>query len=144
MDRRLNERGELVIPSSVRPDGSVRRERRVRPGYRPPEEVPLYRAGRGGLFGRSRRGRTGVPETNAGRAAQTATDTRPSRDKESSPALSLVDEVGGERVIGEGVSEEGGGAESPGRARSEDDRGRQSSEELDAVLQKIDELKIDG
>ncbi|KAI4718260.1 hypothetical protein E4T48_05571 [Aureobasidium sp. EXF-10727] len=35
--------GERHIPSSVRPDGSVRKEIRVRPGYRPPEDVELYK-----------------------------------------------------------------------------------------------------
>ncbi|EAW16062.1 putative RNA binding protein Pym [Aspergillus fischeri NRRL 181] len=35
--------GERYIPSSVRPDGSKRREIKVRPGYRPPEDVELYK-----------------------------------------------------------------------------------------------------
>ncbi|CUS08005.1 unnamed protein product [Tuber aestivum] len=35
--------GQRVIPSSVRPDGSTRREIRVRPGYRPPEDVEIYK-----------------------------------------------------------------------------------------------------
>lgn len=35
--------GERFIPSSVRADGSKRREIRVRPGYKPPEDVELYR-----------------------------------------------------------------------------------------------------
>ncbi|EAW06533.1 putative RNA binding protein Pym [Aspergillus clavatus NRRL 1] len=35
--------GERYIPSSVRADGSKRREIRVRPGYRPPEDVELYK-----------------------------------------------------------------------------------------------------
>ncbi|ODM17410.1 hypothetical protein SI65_07085 [Aspergillus cristatus] len=35
--------GERYIPSSVRADGSRRREIRVRPGYKPPEDVELYR-----------------------------------------------------------------------------------------------------
>lgn len=37
------ETGERYIPSSTRADGSKRREIRVRPGYRPPEDVELYR-----------------------------------------------------------------------------------------------------
>ncbi|KAJ6171343.1 hypothetical protein N7470_000410 [Penicillium chermesinum] len=35
--------GERYIPSSVRADGSKRKEIRVRPGYKPPEDVELYR-----------------------------------------------------------------------------------------------------
>ncbi|PLB55385.1 hypothetical protein P170DRAFT_421947 [Aspergillus steynii IBT 23096] len=35
--------GERYIPSSLRADGSKRREIRVRPGYRPPEDVELYK-----------------------------------------------------------------------------------------------------
>jgi partner of Y14 and mago protein len=35
--------GERHIPSSKRPDGSVRKEIRVRPGYRPPEDVEVYK-----------------------------------------------------------------------------------------------------
>ncbi|KAL2810813.1 hypothetical protein BJX63DRAFT_302179 [Aspergillus granulosus] len=35
--------GERYIPSSVRADGSKRKEIKVRPGYRPPEDVELYK-----------------------------------------------------------------------------------------------------
>ena len=35
--------GERFIPASVRADGTKRREIKVRPGYRPPEDVELYR-----------------------------------------------------------------------------------------------------
>ena len=35
--------GESVIPSSTRADGSIRKEIRVRPGYRPPEDVEVYK-----------------------------------------------------------------------------------------------------
>ncbi|EMR11834.1 hypothetical protein PNEG_00258 [Pneumocystis murina B123] len=36
--------GSSIIPSSVRPDGSIRSERKVRPGYVPPEDISVYRA----------------------------------------------------------------------------------------------------
>ncbi|KAI4279788.1 MAG: hypothetical protein LQ337_000068 [Flavoplaca oasis] len=35
--------GERHIPSSVRPDGSTRKEIRIRPGYKPPEDVEVYK-----------------------------------------------------------------------------------------------------
>ncbi|ERF76603.1 hypothetical protein EPUS_08722 [Endocarpon pusillum Z07020] len=35
--------GHSIIPSSVRPDGSTRKEIKVRPGYRPPEDQEKYR-----------------------------------------------------------------------------------------------------
>lgn len=38
-----SDNGQRHIPSSVRPDGTVRKEIRVRPGYRPPEDVEVYK-----------------------------------------------------------------------------------------------------
>ena len=35
--------GESVIPSSTRADGSVRKEIRVKAGYKPPEDVEVYK-----------------------------------------------------------------------------------------------------
>lgn len=37
------EDGNSVIPASVRADGSIRKEIRVKPGYRPPEDVEVYK-----------------------------------------------------------------------------------------------------
>ena len=38
-----SETGERHIPSSMRSDGTTRKEIRVRPGYRPPEDVEVYK-----------------------------------------------------------------------------------------------------
>ncbi len=38
----VNEQGEKIIASSLRADGSIRKERKVRAGYVPQEEVPVY------------------------------------------------------------------------------------------------------
>jgi partner of Y14 and mago len=35
--------GERHIPSSIRPDGSKRKEIKIRPGYKPPEDVEVYK-----------------------------------------------------------------------------------------------------
>jgi len=35
--------GDRHIPASVRPDGSVRKEIKIRPGYKPPEDVEVYK-----------------------------------------------------------------------------------------------------
>ncbi|RJE26469.1 RNA binding protein Pym [Aspergillus sclerotialis] len=51
--------GERYIPSSTRADGSKRREIRVRPGYRPPEDVELYRNRAAEAW--KNRGKGGVP-----------------------------------------------------------------------------------
>ncbi|KAL2314857.1 Mago binding protein [Schizosaccharomyces pombe] len=39
--------GKWIIPESRRKDGSVRRERAVKPGYTAPEDIKRYRPGRG-------------------------------------------------------------------------------------------------
>ena len=38
----VNESGERVIPATRRPDGSWRRERKVKDGYTPQEEQQVY------------------------------------------------------------------------------------------------------
>jgi partner of Y14 and mago protein len=51
--------GSSVIPSSTRADGSVRKEIKVKPGYKPPEDVELYR-NRGAAAWKNR-AKSGVP-----------------------------------------------------------------------------------
>jgi partner of Y14 and mago protein len=51
--------GQRHIPSSVRADGSVRKEIRVRPGYRPPEDVELYKNRTAEAW--KNRGKGGIP-----------------------------------------------------------------------------------
>ncbi|KAG8532646.1 uncharacterized protein KY384_002523 [Bacidia gigantensis] len=51
--------GEQHIPQSVRADGSVRKEIRVRPGYRPPEDVEVYKNRTADVW--KTRGSGGVP-----------------------------------------------------------------------------------
>jgi partner of Y14 and mago len=51
--------GHAIIPSSVRPDGSTRKEIKVRPGYRPPEDQEKYR--NRNVEARSNIGTGGIP-----------------------------------------------------------------------------------
>ncbi|KAF2650935.1 hypothetical protein K491DRAFT_682557 [Lophiostoma macrostomum CBS 122681] len=55
--------GERHIPSSTRADGSVRKEIRVRPGYRPPEDVEVYKNRTAEAW--KNRGSGGVPGADA-------------------------------------------------------------------------------
>lgn len=51
--------GSRHIPSSLRPDGSQRREIKIRPGYRPPEDVEVYKNRTAEGF--RTRGKGGIP-----------------------------------------------------------------------------------
>jgi hypothetical protein len=41
----VTEDGEKVLPGSRRPDGTIRKERRIRAGYVPQDEQPVYQSG---------------------------------------------------------------------------------------------------
>lgn len=51
--------GDSVIPASTRADGSVRKEIRVKPGYKPPEDVEVYKNRTAEAW--KNRGKGGVP-----------------------------------------------------------------------------------
>lgn len=63
--KKLNN-GESVIPASTRADGSVRKEIRVKPGYRPPEDVEVYKNRTAEAW--KNRGKGGVPGAEAAAA----------------------------------------------------------------------------
>jgi partner of Y14 and mago protein len=54
-----NADGTRYVPSSVRSDGSVRKEIKVKPGYRPPEDVEVYKNRAAESW--KNRGKGGVP-----------------------------------------------------------------------------------
>jgi partner of Y14 and mago len=56
---KTNADGTRLIPSSVRPDGTLRKEIKVRPGYRPPEDVEVYKNRTAEAW--KNRGKGGVP-----------------------------------------------------------------------------------
>jgi partner of Y14 and mago protein len=72
--------GERHIPSSVRPDGTVRKEIRVRPGYRPPEDVELYKNRTAEGF-RNRGKAAGVPGAESLKSEEDASKSSPAANK---------------------------------------------------------------
>lgn len=64
--------GDAFIPSSTRPDGTKRKEIRVRPGYVPPEDVETYRNQRANAF--KNRSKAGIPGAEALQSSVTITD----------------------------------------------------------------------
>ncbi len=40
----VTETGEKLLPGSRRPDGTIRKERRIRAGYVPQDEQPVYQS----------------------------------------------------------------------------------------------------
>jgi partner of Y14 and mago len=55
--------GERYIPQTVRADGSVRKEIKIRPGYKPPEDVEIYKNRTAEAW--KNRGKGGVPGADA-------------------------------------------------------------------------------
>jgi partner of Y14 and mago protein len=82
--------GESVIPSSTRADGSVRKEIRVKPGYKPPEDVEVYKNRTAEAW--KTRGKGGVPgvepvaETAPSAAANKNAKRREARKKAAAAA----------------------------------------------------------
>ncbi|OCT54171.1 Partner of Y14 and mago [Cladophialophora carrionii] len=65
--------GASYIPSSRRADGSTRKEIRVRPGYRPPEDIETYKNRSAEAWKNRTAGTVGVPGAE--------TDEQPSKSK---------------------------------------------------------------
>lgn len=77
--------GDRHIPSSTRPDGSVRKEIKVRPGYRPPEDVEVYKNRTADAW--KSRGKGGVPGAEYADSKSRAPATKVKPKKDSSKAL---------------------------------------------------------
>ncbi|CAA9957032.1 hypothetical protein CFE70_000613 [Pyrenophora teres f. teres 0-1] len=71
--------GERHIPASVRPDGTMRKEIRVRPGYRPPEDVELYKNRTAEGF--RNRGKAGVPGAEVSKSEEDPGKSNPAANK---------------------------------------------------------------
>lgn len=78
-----SETGDRHIPASVRPDGSTRREIKIRPGYKPPEDIEVYRNRT--AEGWKARGTGGVPgaATNEPAGENKASNTKNAKRREA-------------------------------------------------------------
>lgn len=74
----ITETGERRIPSSVRSDGSKRKEIKIRPGYKPPEDVEIYKNRTAEAW--KTRGTGGIPGA-ASTEGIPASDNKPSNGK---------------------------------------------------------------
>lgn len=92
--------GESVIPASTRADGSVRKEIRVKPGYKPPEDVEVYKnrtaeawksRGKGGVPGAAAADEE--PTLKAAAAAAKNAKRREARKKAAANAAGKADGV---------------------------------------------------
>jgi partner of Y14 and mago protein len=93
--------GERHIPSSVRPDGSKRKEIKIRPGYKPPEDVEVYKnrtaegfrtRGSGGIPGAE-----GLKDDEAGASA--AANKNAKRREARKKAKAAEDAMGASAVV---------------------------------------------
>lgn len=94
-----DEHGQRHIPSSTRADGSKRKEIKIRPGYKPPEDVEVYRNRTAQAF--RTRGKGGVPgaeakEEDAGGAGTAASNKNAKRREARKKAKAAAGEEDGE------------------------------------------------
>lgn len=90
----------------MRPDGTVRKEIRVRPGYRPPEDVELYKNRTAEGF--RNRGKAGVPGAEAVKTEEDISKLSPAvnknakrREARKKAAAAATEESGDNKTDGE-------------------------------------------
>lgn len=107
--------GERHIPSSTRADGSTRKEIKVRPGYRPPEDVEVYK-NRTAEAWKTRGVGAGVPgaeglKSNTGREKQEGNNAKNAKRREArkkAKASTQADDDDDGNGDGDGNEAEGG------------------------------------
>lgn len=78
--------GDRHIPSSLRADGSMRKEIKVRPGYRPPEDVEVYKNRTADAWkSRSKGGVPGADYTDVGKVKIQTMKPKPKKDANNIP-----------------------------------------------------------
>ena len=90
--------GSSFIPSSTRADGSVRKEIRVRPGYKPPEDVEVYKNRTAESW--KSRGKGGIP------GAEFVEASKPKKSSKKSAKKEKTLEAAKEGTVKDGPGEE--------------------------------------
>ena len=88
--------GTSIIPASKRPDGSTRKEIRVRPGYKPPEDVETYKNRSAESW--KNRGAGGVPGADPVSTDETENKSKNAKRREAARRKAQEDGVGGNDV----------------------------------------------
>ena len=108
--------GDSIIPASTRPDGTVRKEIRVKPGYKPPEDVEVYKnrtasawkdRGKGGVPGAAAAEEKLPPHKAAAAAAKNA-KRREARKKAASSTAEDEDDANGDAARHDYATTNGG------------------------------------
>lgn len=125
--------GDSVIPASTRADGTVRKEIRVKPGYKPPEDVEVYKNRTAESW--KNRGKGGVPgaepvESDATKSA--AANKNAKRREARKKAAAAAPDQG----VGDGIA-----AETPGDQQKLNGDATRATEEVDPEAEKTKEAR---
>lgn len=138
--------GERHIPSSVRPDGTLRKEIRVRPGYRPPEDVELYKNRTAEGF--RNRGKAGVPgadglktEEDSTKLSAAANKNAKRREARKKAAAAATDGNGEEDKAAEKKDESVGTITEPEKPKDPEAEKEKEAKKLMKKLRQAKELK---
>lgn len=92
--------GERHIPSSIRPDGSKRKEIKIRPGYKPPEDIEVYKNRTAETFRTS--GNGGVPGAEGLKdkiGGSSTTSTKNAKRREARKKAKAADDATGDPCV---------------------------------------------
>jgi partner of Y14 and mago protein len=136
--------GERHIPESTRPDGSTRKAIKIRPGYRPPEDVEVYRNRTAEAF-RERGKRIGVVP---GATEVDETEKKQHASSSSSPAQTTATNKNAKRREArkratKAAADEGGAKVDAGKAAggAPDNDKEKEEEEVDPEAEKLKKVR---
>jgi partner of Y14 and mago protein len=132
--------GERHIPSSVRPDGTKRKEIKIRPGYKPPEDVEVYKNRTADAF--KNRGSGGVPGAEGlkdDKDEGSATSNKNAKRREARKKAKAAEEDG--EIVNGGTKEAGPKEESKAEEVDPEVEKEKKARNLKKKLKQARELK---